>query len=84
MISKPDFTISKPDFTIVDAQVSFWGPNEHNQGGMGVAWQTKSDGFGPTFCIRKDGKLHCDNECMSREFILSVLKFVLDNTELDS
>lgn len=74
----------EPDFTITEAQVEFWGPSDRNEGGMDITWATKSAGFGHTTFCRKNGKLHCDNECMSREFILSVLKFVVDNTELQN
>ena len=70
-------------FDVVKAKViSFWGPYQEmdagNQGGMCIAWQTRSAGFGSlTLCIDNDGKLHVDNEGMSQQFCLEVLAKLL-------
>jgi len=89
--STPRFTeavesmdLKNPDFTITNVVISFWSPNEHNGGGMKINWSTKSAGCGSaTFCNRKDGKLHCDNETMDKEFLTTLFDFILEHTELD-
>lgn len=50
--------------------------------GFTIAWQTKGAGFGETSVLFKDGELHCDNECMSRDFIRRVFDKLVDSMTL--
>ncbi len=45
---------------ITDAEISFWGPHERNEGGMVIRWGTKGAGFGEfTVWSTSDGRLEC-------------------------
>jgi hypothetical protein len=48
-----------------------------------VGWSARGIGFGSFYFYPKDGKLHCDNECMSKEFIKRMLCLMVDQCELD-
>ena len=53
---------------------------KHDRGeGFVIRWAIKGFGFGNlTFVRRPDGKVECDNECMSREFVQACMAaFVL-------
>ena len=76
------------NWTLTDAQVeSCWGPwkneNGGNDGGFSVQWATKEAGFGSLTFYRKDGKLRCDSETTSREFIKEVINHLLDEVIID-
>jgi hypothetical protein len=75
--------LENPDHTITGVQVLFWGPFNNNQGGMGIDWMTKSAGCGRADFYIKDGKLHCMNEAMSKQFVATLLDFMLEHTEWD-
>lgn len=75
--------LKNPDRSLTNVQVSFWGPNKNCDGGMGIDWITKSAGNGRCDFYIKDGKLRCMNQAMSKEFILSLLQYILQYTELD-
>lgn len=62
------------------AGVTIGGTFKHDRGeGFEIRWAIKGFGFGGlTFVRRPDGKVECDNECMSREFVQACLTaFVL-------
>lgn len=65
-----------PDFTI--KSVKLIGANELEDGlAFDLAWTTESAGFGHTTFYNKKGKLYCDNETMSKDFVKAVMcKFV--------
>lgn len=51
--------------------------------GFTIRWATIGAGFGETtFYMGRDG-MHCDNECMSREFVSLVLAKFLEGVKLD-
>jgi hypothetical protein len=67
----------KIDFTVTRARiVQYWN------GGFEVAWRTKSAGFGYLVVSMRNGKMHVDNECMSRKFVSSVMKKLVDEAKL--
>lgn len=72
------------DWTVVSAEVdSFWGPYESNNGGMDIAWATKSAGFGRlVMTISKDGRFVAETEGMSKEFCKEVLAKLVDSWEI--
>lgn len=79
----------QPDFAVTGAEIEqVWGRwrrgKRGNDGGFNVAWRTKSAGFGHATFYLKKGQLHCDNECMSREFLKSVMCALLEKTILDT
>ena len=41
-------------------------------------WGIEGIGFGETSFYYEDGKLKCDNECMSKEFIKAILSDFVD------
>ena len=52
--------------------------------GFQVNWQTISAGFGELyFYLGDDQKIHCSNECMSRNFVRSVLLKLAEDVILD-
>lgn len=63
------------------------GPDERNYcnlGGFIIGWGAVGIGFGTlTFYYGKDGKLHCDNECMSPDFCRAVLEAMMLEANLD-
>jgi hypothetical protein len=70
----PDFR-KEPDFTVVDVEV-LRAPY--------LRWQTASAGFGEVRFYRgEDGRVHCENECMSRDFVKSVLMRLVDDAVWD-
>lgn len=75
---------SPSDFTLTKVEVeSCWGKWNGNDGGFEVAWQTVSAGAGGLTFYLRGGKLHCDNESMSQDFIKGVLSKMVDEMELD-
>lgn len=77
----------KTDFAVTDACIcQCWGPHKGNDGGFEIQWQTKGAGFGHlAFIQKKDSKgvhLVIDNECMSRRFVMDVLRELVDRAEL--
>lgn len=52
--------------------------------GFTIAWSAIGVGFGETtFYMGRDGLMHCDNECMSREFLAHVLAKFLEGVKMD-
>jgi hypothetical protein len=51
-------------------------------GGFSVAWSVKGIGYGEFSFWVKDGKLRCDNECMSKDFIKLILGKLVDDAIL--
>lgn len=51
---------------------------------VGFSWTMKGSGFGEIVFYYKDGKLHCDNECMNRWEILARLYVMLQSCILDT
>lgn len=64
----------KYDFALIKLE-STWDEHEGNKGGFRLSWACKDmsplgGGFGTiTFYLDKEGKLNCDNEFMSEEFV---------------
>lgn len=50
--------------------------------GFEVKWRAEGFGFGLLTFNLKNGRLICDNEGMSREFIKRVLNYIVDQCEL--
>jgi len=46
-----------------------------------IQWGAKGIGFGEFTFFYRDGKLMCDNECMSKEFVKKALCAMVDNCE---
>jgi len=89
LIAIQNMDLKNPDKTLTTVSVSFWGPwgedGEGNKGGMGIDWMTVSAGCGRCdFRVDNDGKMRCYNQDMSKEFIMTLLQFILAHTELDS
>lgn len=80
---------SGTDFTLTRVCVEeCWAPwtrgDRGNLGGMTIAWETKGSGWGVVTLIKQhDGKLRIDNEAMSREFIMEILKKLVDEAILE-
>ena len=77
------FNKDKLDFTITRVNVEFWGKHERNDGGVVLSWGTANAGFGECTFYLQDGKMQCQNECMSKEFIKTLFDFMLENTEFE-
>lgn len=45
-------------------------------------WSLKGIGFGQFYFYEKEGRIYCDNECMSKESIKRVLSAMVDQCEL--
>jgi len=72
---------------------SIWGPFKNNQGGFNLSWGVKGIGFGEiTFYLKdgkidpntaewSDGKIMCDNEGMSKDFIKAALEKFLESVQ---
>lgn len=66
-----------PDFTITSVKLT--GATELEDGlAFDLAWTTKSAGFGHTSFFTKRGKLYCDNETMSKDFVKAVMCKLVD------
>ena len=52
-------------------------------GAGGYSWSKEGVGFGQFYFYKKDGKLMCSNELMSKEFIKEMLCHMVDSCELD-
>jgi len=73
-------TGSKYSFTSVDL-THVWLKNEHNEGGFILSWTEENTGFGEFAFVKQDTEgeeIICENEYMSKEFILAALKAFLD------
>lgn len=46
-------------------------------------WSMKGHGFGQLGFYVEDGKLYCDNECMSKERVKAILCAMVDNAIFD-
>ncbi len=46
------------------------------------SWGKPGTGFGQVLFYTKDGTLHCDNECMSKEFIKERLCKMVDDCKI--
>jgi hypothetical protein len=69
----------KPGFTVTAASVECF-----EDGFLAISWESVSAGFGQVcFELRDDG-LHCDDECMGREFVADVLLKLLESAKLSS
>lgn len=67
-----------PDFAITS--VKLIGAIELEDGlAFDLAWTTKSAGFGHTTFYTKKGKLYCDNETMSKDFVKTVMCKLVDD-----
>ena len=56
-----------------------WGKNDRNNGGFELHWTCEKLGFGClTFIKDKNNKYICETECMSRDFVRSVLKYFFE------
>lgn len=76
--------LRNPNYTLTEVKFTFWGPNDVNDGGLGVDWSTTSAGFGRCdFYLDKDGQLRCMNEAMGKAFLRSLLERMLEQTVLD-
>lgn len=64
-------------------EVLCWGENERNKGGFIVRWSKPHCGFGELTFSVKNGKLHCDTECMSRRFVSQVLEKLAEEVVMD-
>jgi len=51
-------------------------------GSVSMNWSAKGAGFGQFYFYNKDGKMHCDNEMMGREFIKKMLCQMVDDCVL--
>ncbi len=47
-----------------------------------ISWSAKGVGFGEFSFYTEDGVLHCDNECMSKHFIMSTLIAMVEKAQL--
>ena len=58
-----------------------WEAHERNKGGFKLAWSSEK-GFGEvSFFVRNDGKVVCDNERESPEFIKSLMLALVESSE---
>lgn len=46
-------------------------------------WSAKGVGFGQFYFYIKNDKVHCENECMSKEFVKKMLCQMVDDCVLD-
>ena len=77
------FNKDKLDFTITRVTIGCWGQCDLNDGGFVLSWGTKSAGFGECTFYLQDGKMKCQNECMSKEFVKTLFDFLLEHTEFE-
>ena len=47
-------------------------------------WSLKGCGFGQLHFYIRNGKTHCDNECMSKETVKEIMNILIDNCEFDN
>ena len=62
----------KADFTVTAVRFAGFFEYEGNKG-FALEWETKSAGFGELAICEESGKIVCDNEAMSADFIKAVL-----------
>lgn len=85
--------LRNPDFTIVEVELHGWGAWERekdgqkfgNLGGFAIDWVAKSAGCGTmsVYIDKEDGKIHCQNEYMGKQFLKDVLCKLVDEMILD-
>ena len=84
-----DFNDPNPDFTITEIDLNCWGPFklygvQINYGGFDITYETKSAGRGRvTIYNANDGKLRCERQGMSQQFIKDLLARLVDELILD-
>lgn len=54
------------------------------EGNASFKWSLKGSGFGGLYFYQKNGKTHCDNECMSKETVRKIMNILIDNCEFDN
>ena len=64
----------KEMFEYLDDEVTLYEP-------IVINWSVKKVGFGEIRFWEKDGKIICDNEGMSKEFIKKILNSLVDKSE---
>ena len=52
-------------------------------GYVAFQWSMKGIGFGSVGFYTKDGKVHCDNEMMSKQFVKEILCNMVDDCVMD-
>lgn len=50
---------------------------------FGLDWSLKGCGFGQLYFYEKDGKIYCQNECMSREAVRHIMNTLVDQCVLE-
>ena len=53
----------------------------YNNEAVCIQWGREEIGFGEITFYYKNGKLMCDNECMSKDFIKQILSDFVDEAE---
>lgn len=72
------------DFSVVDVNAEFWGPSDHNRGGVEIHWTTVSAGFGAlTIFVDSGGKLKAQTEAMDKKFCMIVLAKLVEQMEIE-
>lgn len=76
--------IGNSDFTVTKVEFAGAGKMADNAGAwFSVEWETVSAGFGSLgFRFFNDGRVLIENECMGKEFIVSVLAKMVEGAEL--
>lgn len=65
---------NSPNFEVTDTELDYSTPTSFL-----IRWGTKSAGFGEVSFTQRMNELQCDNECMSRRFVKSVLEHWMHN-----
>ena len=76
------FLDSCPDACVPQANPFAEGKEPHIPP-IAIAWSKPGVGFGEMIFYFEDGKLHCENETMSREFLKERLCAMVDNAIMD-
>ena len=53
------------------------------EGYTSLDWSVKGRGFGQLYFFVEDGKLYCNNECLSKERVKEILCMMVDNSIFD-
>lgn len=78
-----------PKYQITKAYVSYFGPDGRQiestprywPGVMAVEWIAKDIGFGQLLFYERKGRLHCQTECMDKDFVKAVMDKLLDGAK---
>lgn len=80
-----------PKYEITKAYVEYMGPDGkciHDKprpdswpGVMCVNWVANGFGFGQLAFYERKGRLHCNTECMDKEFVKAVMDKLLDGAK---